>query len=462
MLFGNKRSQFERRGTVPGRLATLLVAGCGLLGPVTGAVQGMSAPAAIPGTAAGELIPYTRFTLGNGLTVVVHTDRKAPIVAVNVWYHVGSKNEVPGKTGFAHLFEHLMFQGSEHYDDEYFKPFEQVGATSMNGTTSFDRTNYFQNVPTTALDLALWMESDRMGHLLGVVTQPRLDEQRGVVKNEKRQGENRPYGRVPETVYRASFPPGHPYRTLPIGSMADLDAATLDDVREWFRTYYGAANAVLVLAGDIDVPTARAKAEQYFGHIAPGPALTRPGTWIAARSDSRRETMYDQVAQPRWQRYWNTPPDNTRDSEYLGLVGEILGGGKTSRLYERLVYRERLADSAGCRPVAARNRRTLHAVRRRQAGRSRRARRGGDDGGTAALHRKGADQCRARAGQDRNSRGFRPRPGTHRRLRRQGGRARLVRGVCGRSGLLSPVTAVDRRRTARRSAARRAPVAVAG
>jgi predicted Zn-dependent peptidase len=239
-----------------------------------------------------------------------------------------------------------MFQGSEHYDDEYFKPFEQVGATSMNGTTSFDRTNYFQNVPTTALDLALFMESDRMGHLLGVVTQPRLDEQRGVVKNEKRQGENRPYGRAAESVYRASFPPGHPYRTLPIGSMADLDAATLDDVREWFRTYYGAANAVLVLAGDIDVPTARVKAEQYFGHIAPGPAVTRPGLWIAARTDSRRETLYDQVAQPRWQRYWNTPPDNTRDSEYLGLVGEILGGGKTSRLYERLVYRERLADSA--------------------------------------------------------------------------------------------------------------------
>jgi predicted Zn-dependent peptidase len=299
------------------------------------------------------LIPYEKFTLENGLTVVVHTDRKAPIVAVNLWYHVGSKNEQAGKTGFAHLFEHLMFQGSEHYDDEYFKPFEQVGATSMNGTTSFDRTNYFQNVPTTALDLALWMESDRMGHLLGVVTQPRLDEQRGVVKNEKRQGENRPYGRVSEIVFRASFPPGHPYRTLPIGSMADLDAATLDDVREWFRAYYGAANAVLVLAGDIDVATARAKAEKYFGHIAPGPAITRPGLWIAARTDSRRETMHDQVAQPRWQRYWNTPPDNTRDSEYLGLVGEILGGGKTSRLYERLVYRERLADSvaAGQSPL---------------------------------------------------------------------------------------------------------------
>ena len=282
MFFGNRKSQFERRTTVSVPLRAFLVIGAVLLGPFAGAAQGLSSSVVIPHPAGAELIPYEKFTLANGLTVVVHTDRKAPIVAVNVWYHVGSKNELPGKTGFAHLFEHLMFQGSEHYDDEYFKPFEQVGATSMNGTTSFDRTNYFQNVPTTALDLALWMESDRMGHLLGVVTQPRLDEQRGVVKNEKRQGENRPYGRVSVTVYRASFPPGHPYRTLPIGSMADLDAATLDDVREWFRTYYGAANAVLVLAGDIDVATARAKAEQYFGHIAPGPAVTRRLGYLTA------------------------------------------------------------------------------------------------------------------------------------------------------------------------------------
>jgi zinc protease len=348
MFFGNSKSEFVLQAASPGRCGLLVLLSLGLASPVIGTAAPASTAKASPARPTlATLIPYEKFTLANGLTVVVHTDRKAPIVAVNVWYHVGSKNEVAGKTGFAHLFEHLMFQGSEHYDDEYFKPFEQVGATSMNGTTSFDRTNYFQNVPTTALDLALWMESDRMGHLLGVVTQPRLDEQRGVVKNEKRQGENRPYGRVAETVYRASFPPGHPYRTLPIGSMADLDAATLDDVREWFRGYYGAANAVLVLAGDIDVATARAKAEQFFGPIAPGPAVARPGLWIAARDDSRRETMYDQVAQPRWQRYWNTPPDNTLDSEYLGLVGEILGGGKTSRLYERLVYRERLADSAG-------------------------------------------------------------------------------------------------------------------
>ncbi|MCM2310770.1 MAG: insulinase family protein [Steroidobacteraceae bacterium] len=313
---------------------------------VAGLVTACPARAAVAET----LIPYEKFSLDNGLTVIVHTDRKAPVVAVNLWYHVGSKNEQDGKTGFAHLFEHLMFQGSEHYDDEYFKPFEDVGATGQNGTTSFDRTNYFQNVPTTALDLALWMESDRMGHLLGVITQERLDEQRGVVQNEKRQGENRPQGRVWETVMRASFPVGHPYHWLPIGSMEDLNAASLDDVKEWFRTYYGAANAVLVLAGDIDVATARAKAERYFGHIPAGPALTRPGQWIAARSESRREVLFDPVAQPYWYRFWNIPPEGTADADLLGIAGYILGGGKTSRLYERLVYRERLADSANAGP----------------------------------------------------------------------------------------------------------------
>jgi predicted Zn-dependent peptidase len=299
-----------------------------------------------PVRAADEvLIPFERFTLDNGLTVIVHTDRKAPVVAVNVWYHVGSKNEKPGKTGFAHLFEHLMFQGTEHYDDEYFKPFEQVGATSMNGTTNVDRTNYFQNVPTTALDLALWMESDRMGHLLGVVNQARLDEQRGVVQNEKRQGENRPYGRVWESLARASFPAGHPYRWTTIGSMEDLNAASLEDVHQWFRDYYGAANATLVLAGDIDVPTARARVQQYFGHIPPGPGLTRPGVWTAARTESTRETMYDQVAQTRIYRVWNAPGDGTRDADLLAVAAHILGGGKTSRLYERLVYRDRIADT---------------------------------------------------------------------------------------------------------------------
>ena len=193
-------------------------------------------------------IPYTKYVLDNGLTLIVHEDHKAPIVAINVWYHVGSKNEKFGKTGFAHLFEHLMFNGSENFDDDYFQVMERVGSTDLNGTTSNDRTNYFQNVPTSAVDLGLWMESDRMGHLLGAVTQAKLDEQRGVVQNEKRQGENQPYAVAYELITKGTYPAGHPYSWTVIGSMEDLDAASLDDVHEWFKTYYGAANAVLVVA----------------------------------------------------------------------------------------------------------------------------------------------------------------------------------------------------------------------
>src|SRR5699024_745441 len=212
-------------------------------------------------------ISHDSFTLPNGLRVIVHTDRKAPIVAVNIWYHVGSKDEPKGRTGFAHLFEHLMFQSSENNPGEYFTPFEQVGATDMNGTTNTDRTNYFQNVPTSALDMALWMESDRMGHLLGAVDQAALDEQRGVVQNEKRQGENQPYGQAWTRLMQALYPKGHPYHHTVIGSMNDLDAAALEDVHAWFRAWYGPNNAVLVLAGDIDVATAREKVAKYFGHI---------------------------------------------------------------------------------------------------------------------------------------------------------------------------------------------------
>ncbi len=289
-------------------------------------------------------IEFDRFTLDNGLTVVVHTDRKAPIVAVSVWYHVGSKDEPVGKSGFAHLFEHLMFNGSEHYNDEYFGPFEQVGATDMNGTTFLDRTNYFQTVPTTALDLALWMESDRMGHLLGVVDQAKLDEQRGVVQNEKREGENQPYGELFERLQAASFPLGHPYHHTTIGSMEDLNAASLDDVKTWFETWYGAANATLVLAGDIDLATAKDKVERYFGHLASGPPLTRPERWIAKRSESTVQVIHDRVPQVRWVRSWNVAPLGDVDADYLDLAAEVLGGGKTSRLYQRLVYEEQIAD----------------------------------------------------------------------------------------------------------------------
>ena len=289
-------------------------------------------------------IPFESFTLDNGLRVVVHEDRKAPVVAVSVWYHVGSKDEPEGKTGFAHLFEHLMFNGTENYDDEFFKPFEEVGATGMNGTTWFDRTNYFATVPTPALDMALWMESDRMGHLLGAVSQSKLDEQRGVVQNEKRQGDNQPFGTVQYRQLEGLFPPGHPYRHSTIGSMADLDAASLEDVKEWFRTYYGAANAVLVLAGDIDSATARPLVEKYFGDIAAGPALRRHKAWVPVKTTNTVEEMFDRVPNARLYRNWAAAPRTERDAHMLRLAADVLGGGKTSRLYQALVYERQLAS----------------------------------------------------------------------------------------------------------------------
>ena len=288
-------------------------------------------------------IPYERFVLPNGLTVLVHEDHKAPIVAVNVWYHVGSKNERPGRTGFAHLFEHLMFNGSEHYDKEFQDPLERAGATDLNGTTNEDRTNYFANVPTSALDLALWLESDRMGHLLGALTQAKLDEQRGVVQNEKRQNEDEPYGKVWDFLTPRLYPANHPYSWTVIGSMEDLDAAKLDDVKAWFRSYYGPANAVLVVAGDIDVATAKAKVARYFGDIPSGPPVARQETWIAKRTGSQRGVMQDRVPQARLYKVWNVPEWGSADGGYLGLAASALSTGKSSRLFKRLVYDEQIA-----------------------------------------------------------------------------------------------------------------------
>ena len=290
-------------------------------------------------------IPFTRFTLPNGLTVVVHEDHKAPVVAVSIWYHVGSADEPAGKTGFAHLFEHLMFSGSENHKGTYFEPFEQVGATDMNGTTWFDRTNYFETVPTTALDMALWMESDRMGHLLGAIGQKELDTQRGVVQNEKRQGENRPYGRTDEVILANAFPANHPYQHDTIGSMADLDAASLDDVKQWFHDYYGAANTTIVLAGDITPDVAREKLLRYFGDIPAGPPVPRQQPWVAPRSTSTRGEQKDHVAQVRIIREWNVAELGHADEPLLELAADALGGGKTSRLYQRLVYKDKLVDS---------------------------------------------------------------------------------------------------------------------
>ena len=291
-------------------------------------------------------IPFAEFYLDNGLRVIVHEDRKAPIVAITIWYHVGSKNEAPGKTGFAHLFEHLMFNGSENHNDEYFRPLQEAGATSMNGTTDFDRTNYFQTVPTSAVDLALWLESDRMGHLLGVIDQDKLDEQRGVVQNEKRQGENEPYGKVFQAIVTNLFPPGHPYSWEVIGSMDDLNAASLEDVKTWFETYYGPNNATLVLAGDIDAATARDKVARYFGDIPPGPPVTHRQRFIPSGVPASRIVMQDRVPEARIYKVWLAPEWRSDESTYLQLADYVLTSGKTSRLYQRLVYEDQIATDA--------------------------------------------------------------------------------------------------------------------
>lgn len=288
-------------------------------------------------------IEYESFQLDNGLTVIVHEDHKVPMVAVNVWYHVGSKNEKIGKTGFAHLFEHLMFNGTENYNNEYFEPFEKIGSTDQNGTTNSDRTNYFENVPTNALDLALWMESDRMGHLLGVVDQEKLDEQRGVVQNEKRQGENQPYGKAFTRIAEAAFPEGHPYSWSVIGSMEDLDAASLEDVQDWFKTYYGPNNAVLALAGDIDLETAKEKVQKFFGDIPAGPPLVKPEQWIAKRTEEKRDVMFDNVPQARIYKMWNVPGRDTEAAAHFDLASSVLVGGKNSPLYKELVYEKQIA-----------------------------------------------------------------------------------------------------------------------
>ncbi|RDE04907.1 M16 family metallopeptidase [Sphingomonas aracearum] len=290
-------------------------------------------------------IPYQEFTLKNGLRVIVHTDRKAPVVAVSVWYDVGSKHEPKGKTGFAHLFEHLMFNGSENAPGDFFGPMKEVGATDMNGTTYFDRTNYFETVPVSALDRTLFLESDRMGHLTGAITQAVLDEQRGVVQNEKRQGDNQPYGLSSYHQLDALFPAGHPYGHDTIGSMADLDAASLATVKGWFVDHYGPNNAVLVLAGDIDAAQARPLVEKYFGAIQAGaksPRVTAPVPTLPAAVN---ETINDRVAEVRIERSWVVPGLSSDDAVALDVAAGVLGGLSSSRLKTALVREEKLASS---------------------------------------------------------------------------------------------------------------------
>lgn len=291
-------------------------------------------------------IPYERFVLPNGLKLLVYEDHKAPIAAVNVWYHVGSKNEKAGKSGFAHLFEHLMFNGSENYNKDYFQALESIGGTDLNGTTNNDRTNYFQNVPVSALDQVLFLESDRMGHLLGAIDQARLDEQRGVVQNEKRQGENQPYGKQWDLLTKAMYPKGHPYSWTVIGEMEDLNAASLEDVQHWFKSYYGAANAVLAVAGDVNPQEVYEKVLNYFGDIPAGPTIARQEVNIPELAHDGYGVFEDRVSEARLTYTWNSPEFGNKEDVYFDLIAALLSNGKNSRLYKKLVYEDQIASSA--------------------------------------------------------------------------------------------------------------------
>ena len=289
-------------------------------------------------------IPFVRHRLDNGLDVLIHADRNCPIVAVNVWYHVGSKNERPGRTGFAHLFEHLMFEGSEHYDRGYFHPLQEAGAL-LNGSTNADRTNYWEVVPSNALELALWMESDRMGYLLPALTDAKFENQRDVVLNERRQQyENRPYGLAGMAIVAALYPPDHPYHWLTIGAAEDISAARIEEVREFFRTYYRPSNASLSIAGDVQPDEALRLAEAYFGDLEAGdpvpPVAAAPP---AARVEETRLMLEDRVELPRLYMAWHSPALFAPGDAELDLVAEVLASGKTSRLYRALVFEQRLA-----------------------------------------------------------------------------------------------------------------------
>jgi zinc protease len=289
-------------------------------------------------------ISFTQHTLANGLDVLIHEDHGCPIVAVNVWYHVGSKNEKPGRTGFAHLFEHLMFEGSQHHDHGYFPPLQRAGG-SLNGSTNADRTNYWEVVPTNALELALWMESDRMGFLLPALTPAKFDNQRDVVLNERRQNyENRPYGLANMAILAELYPPDHPYHWLTIGAAEDVRAARLDDVREFFQTHYRPGNASLALAGDVDTDRALALADAYFGDLEAGdPPPPVAAAAVPARREPARLLLEDRIELPRLYLAWHSPALFARHDAELDLVGELLSSGKTSRLYRRLVFEERMA-----------------------------------------------------------------------------------------------------------------------
>ncbi|MGH7338094.1 MAG: M16 family metallopeptidase, partial [Myxococcota bacterium] len=309
---------------------------------------------AVPGFAASIdpeslRVAYEKFVLPNGLTVLVHEDHAVPIVAVNLWYHVGSRDEKRGRTGFAHLFEHFFFNGSENHPHGFREAMDELGANNRNGTTSTDRTNFFEDVPVGALERTLYLEADRMGFLAGNLSAEMLERERGVVSNEKRQGENQPYGRVFTRMVEAVYPASHPYSWSTIGSLDDLAAATLDDVKSWYETYYGPNNCTLSLAGDITVARAKEFVTRYFGGIPPGPPLPRYATWVPRLERDLYDTMADRVPQARVYRVWHVPAWGTRELGHLNLLAGVLSGAKSARLDRRLIYEKEFATqvSAG-------------------------------------------------------------------------------------------------------------------
>ena len=310
---------------------------------------------AAPAAAQDVSIPHTTFQLPNGLRVIVAEDHSTPVAAINVWYHVGSGYEKSGRTGFAHLFEHVMFEGSRNVEEGEFDNLLEGAGGQNNGSTNTDRTNYYEIVPSNAVNLALWLEADRMGGLLETLTQEKLDGQRDVVKNERRQRyENQPYGLLPEVAAEALYPAGHPYSWTTIGSMTDLSAASLEDVKQFFRTYYAPNNATLSIAGDVNTAEIRRLVESYFSWIPRGEAVARPQIPVPAIAATRYITREDRVTLPQVSVVWRTGPRFSADEAPLDVLASILTGGKTSRLYKRLVYDQQIAQI-----VSASNRASL-------------------------------------------------------------------------------------------------------
>src|SRR5262245_53539466 len=292
-------------------------------------------------------LEFEKLTLPNGLEVILSEDHRLPLVAVNLWYHVGPAYEAEGRTGFAHLFEHMMFQGSKHVEgDNHFKFLEEAGGSNLNGTTDFDRTNYFETLPSNQLELALWLESDRMGYLLDVLDQKKLSNQQDVVRNERRQSvENQPYGIVEEAMSHTLFPKNHPYYANVIGSHADIQAAKLEDVKQFFKNYYAPNNASIAIVGDIDKAATKALVEKYFGPFKRGEAVAKPNVQTPKITAERRVTVTDNVELPRVYMAWITSPFFTPGDADADVAATVFGGGKSSRLYKTLVYDKQIAQT---------------------------------------------------------------------------------------------------------------------